>query len=78
LDSIYLTFTTANIGPEPLALIRNKIPDIELLGLKEGVRSNRLTIEQTKGLISVIRAHVSFSVCIRIIPSISNLMDAAH
>lgn len=71
MNSFNSMFMTAKIWLEPLALIQNKTPDIELLGLKEGVQSNRLTIEQTKGLISVIQAHVSFSVCIHIIPSIS-------
>ena len=62
-----LTFAKAKIKAGPLTVISNKIPELKSLGLKEGVGSNRLTVNQTRDLISLIRAHVSFSVSIHIL-----------
>ena len=59
-----LTFAKGNIKAGPLTVISNKIPELKSLGLKEGVGSNRLTVNQTKDFLSLIRAHVSFSVSI--------------
>ena len=56
-----LTFLKAKIKAGPMALMLNKTPDITRLGL---AGNNRLTVDQTKSLISLIRAHVSFSVSI--------------
>jgi hypothetical protein len=61
-----LTFAKAKIKAGPLTIISNKIPELKSLGLKEGVGSNKLTVNQTRDLISLIRAHVSFSVSIHI------------
>lgn len=61
-----LTFAKAKIKAGPLTVISNKIQELKFLGLKEGVGSNQLTVNQTKDLISLIRAHVSFSVSIHI------------
>lgn len=68
-----LTLIKAKIKPAPLTLILTKIPDIKSLGLvcTEGTDSKRLTVDQTRDLISLIRSHVSFSVsipCIQIFP----------
>src|ERR1700683_3165367 len=65
-----LTFAKAKIKVGPLTVISNKIPELKSLGLKEGVGSNRLTVNQTRDLISLIRAHVSFSVSIHILTSL--------
>ena len=48
-------------------MVSNKIPELESLGLKEGSGRHRLTVNQTKDLLSLIRAHVSFSVSIYIL-----------
>jgi len=61
-----LTFVKAKIKAGPLTIISNKIPELKSLGLKEGVGSNQLTVNQTRDLISLIRSHVSFSVSIHI------------
>ncbi|KAF8589241.1 hypothetical protein K439DRAFT_1628944 [Ramaria rubella] len=55
-----LTFTKTNIKPEPLIFMPSKIPDVKSFG-KESTNSTRLTIEQTRDLLSLIRVHVSFS-----------------
>ena len=65
-----LTFAKAKIKAGPLTVISNKIPELKSLGLKEGVGSNRLTVNHTRDLISLIRAHVSFSVSIHILISL--------
>ena len=59
-------FAKAKIKAGPLTIISNKIPELKSLGLKEGEGSNQLTVNQTRNLISLIRAHVSFSVSIHI------------
>jgi hypothetical protein len=64
LSATALTFVKAKIKAGPLTLMSNKIPDIKILGL---AGNNRLTVDQTKDLISLTRAHVSFSVRIHII-----------
>ncbi|KAF8802040.1 hypothetical protein BYT27DRAFT_7197515 [Phlegmacium glaucopus] len=56
-----LAFAKANIKPGPLTIISDKVPGLKALGLKGGVGSNRLTVDQTKSFISLIRAHVSSS-----------------
>ena len=61
-STTFLTFTKAKIRAGPLTVISNNVPELKSLGLKEGVGSNRLTFNQTRALISLIRAHVSFSV----------------
>ncbi|SRR6266702_46142 len=61
-NATYLTFAKAKISARPLTVISDKLPELKFLGLKEGVGSNRLTVNQTRDLISLIRAHVSFSV----------------
>jgi hypothetical protein len=71
-----LTFAKARIKAGPLTIISNKIPELKSLGLKEGVGSNQLTVNQTRDLISLIRAHVSFSVSIHI--RVSLLCHAYH
>jgi hypothetical protein len=65
-----LTFAKAKIKAGPLTVISNKLPELKSLGLKEGVGSNRLTVNQTRDLISLNWAHVSFSVSIEIIISL--------
>ena len=65
-SSTFLTFAKAKIKAGPLTIISNKIPELKSLGLKEGAGSNHLTVNQTRDLISLIRAHVSFSVIIHI------------
>ena len=57
-----LTFSKAKIKAGPLTFISNKIPVLQSLCRQESVDSNRLTVDQTKNIISLIRAHVSFSV----------------
>ena len=60
-----IDFMKARIYPGPLALISNKISEIETLGLVEkGTDGDRLSVNHTKNLISSIRAHVSISVSI--------------
>jgi hypothetical protein len=56
-----LTFAKAKIKAGPLTFISNKIPEIQSLCRKESVDGSQLTVDQTKNLISLIRAHVSFS-----------------
>ena len=60
-EDIIAFFQKAKIKPGPLTIILDKIPELESLGLKEGVGS-QLTVNQTRDLISLIRAHVSFPV----------------
>ena len=59
--TVLTSFLKAKIKAGPLTLMLNKTPDITKLGL---AGNHRLTVDQTKGLISLIRAHVSFSVSI--------------
>lgn len=54
----------AKIKAGPLTLVSDKIQDIKSLGLEEGTDRHRLTVGQTKDLIGLIQAHVSFSVSI--------------
>lgn len=54
-----LTFLKAKIKAGPLTLMLNKTPDITKLGLAG--TDLGLTVDQTKALLSLIRAHVSFS-----------------
>jgi len=68
-----LTFAKANIKAGPLTVVSSKIPELESLGLKEGAGRHRLTVNQTKSFLSLIRAHVSFSVSICILRHTSYL-----
>lgn len=68
-STTFLTFTKAKIRAGPLTVISNNVPELKSLGLKEGVGSNRLTFNQTRDLISLILAHVSFSVSMHILIS---------
>jgi hypothetical protein len=54
-------FTEAKIILKPLTIISNKVPKLESLGI-----GNQLAVNQTKDLISVIRAHISYSVSFHI------------
>jgi hypothetical protein len=66
LGTDFLLFSEAKVEVEPLIIISNKIPELESLGLKEGLGS-QLTINQTRDLISLIWAHISFSVSFHIL-----------
>ena len=60
-----IDFMKPKIYPGPLALISNKISEIEALGVVEkGTGGNQLSVDQIKSPISSIRAHVSISVSI--------------
>jgi hypothetical protein len=75
-SATYLTFAKAKIRALPLTVIENKIPELQSLAIKEGIGSNKLSVNQTKDLISLIRAHVSFSVSIHICISLFMLTIA--
>ena len=64
VSSPHLMLERAKIVLGELNIIADKVQEIRSLGLQEGSDGNRLSIEQTKYMISLIRGHVSFTVSI--------------
>ena len=51
------TFIDAKIKPAPLNVIASKMSGLKRLDLKERIRSNRLTVNQTRCFVSLILTH---------------------